>query len=84
MKKPIGNNILVKPDEMAAEHKGIFLPKLARKPNFKGTIIAVGHGTYLSPMAFKPGDYILYDSATPIDEEHIITSQKNILGTFIK
>lgn len=82
--KPIGNNILVKPDEMAAEHKGIFLPKLARKPNFKGTIISTGKGIYKSPMEFKEGDYILYDSATPVSEDLVIISQKNILGTFVK
>ena len=80
---PIGNNIVVKPDEMAAEHKGIFLPKLARKPNFKGTIVSVGKGSYRSPMKYKVGDYIMYDSATPINDELVLTAQKNIIGKFI-
>lgn len=83
MKTPIGNNIIVKPDEMAAEHKGIFLPKLARKPNFKGTVVSVGKGSYQSPMMYQPGDYILYEAATPIDDELVLTAQKNIIGKFI-
>ena len=68
--KPFGNNILVKPDEMPTEHKGLFIPDSARKPNFKGTIVAVGQGLYNSPMKLKVGDYIMYDSATPRSEEH--------------
>lgn len=77
--KPFGNNILVKPDEMPTQHKGLFIPDSARKPNFKGTVVAVGQGLYNSPMKLKVGDYIMYDSATPV-QDHIITSQKNILG----
>ena len=79
--KPFGNYVIVKPDEMPTQHKSIFIPESARKPNFKGTIISIGNGLHNSPMKFKVGDYILYDSATPVGD-NILVSQKQIFGVF--
>jgi len=82
-KRPIVNQIFIKPDEMPTELKGLYIPDSARKPNFKGIVTQVGKGSYNTPMKINVGDYVLYESATPIDENTVVTSQHNVFGKFI-
>lgn len=82
--KPIVNQIFIQPDEMPTEIKGLYIPDSARKPNFKGIVTKVGKGSPTSPMKINVGDYVLYESATPISETLVVTSQHNIFGKFVK
>ena len=81
--KPVLNQIFITPDDPIIETKGIYIPQSARKPNFKGTITSVGNGTHSTPMKYKVGDRIIYESATPISETLVVTSQHNVFGKLI-
>lgn len=90
--KPLGDRVLVKAIEKVEERKGgIIIPDTAKEKPQEGEVIAVGPGKRddsgkLIPMDVKVGDKILYGkySGTEVkfdDEEYLIMSQDDILGT---
>lgn len=90
--RPLGDRVLVKPDEKAGEKKlasGIIIPASADKDRlFTGTVIAVGPGKMSDagerlPVEVKPGDEILFkkpwDEPLKIDgEEYFVLSESDI------
>jgi chaperonin GroES len=88
---PLGDRVLVKPlerDEITSS--GIVLPDTAKEKPQEGTVVAVGSGRVLDDgtkvaMEVKKGDKVLYGkyAGTEIkigDEEHLILSERDILG----
>lgn len=64
--KPVGDRIIVKPDEASDKIGSLYLPESAqRRPN-EGTVVAVGDGRYSEfsqtyiPISVKVGDKIFY------------------------
>lgn len=71
--RPIGDQVLVKPDSPAETYKSlIYIPQSAQKhDNYlrTGTVVAVGLGDMLpggarGPMQSKVGDRVIYDQAS--------------------
>ena len=91
--KPLGDRILVKPDEVEDEKSpgGIIIPDTARKEKpERGEVIAIGPGkrgddNELIPVDVKVGDTVVfskygYDEIKIDDEEYYIISESNILA----
>ena len=91
--KPLGDRLLVKPDEKGREKKlpsGIIIPESADKEKpAQGVVIAAGNGKYddgkLTPMTVKVGDTILfskygYDEIKIDGEEYFILAESNVLA----
>jgi chaperonin GroES len=88
---PLGDRVLVKPLEREeVTSSGIVLPDTAKEKPQEGTVVAVGSGRVLEDgtkvaMEVKAGDKVLYGkyAGTEIkigDEEHLILSERDILG----
>lgn len=64
--KPLGNNLLVEPDEPLTVSKGgIIIPDNAQAKPLKGLVLAAGDGRQnnagdIVPMRVKVGDRVLY------------------------
>jgi chaperonin GroES len=65
--KPLGDKVLVKPDETSEEKTtgGIIIPDTAKEKPQKGEVVAVGPGRQdeagkVIPMNVKAGDKVLY------------------------
>lgn len=90
--KPIGDRVLVKPDEKGGEKKlasGIIVPESADKDKLMtGTVIAVGPGKHADdgkriPMEVKVGDDIVFkkpwDEPLKLDgEEYFVLTESEI------
>lgn len=88
---PLGDRVLVKPEEAKEVKKGgIIIPDTAKEKPQEGEIIAVGKGKLsddgkVIPMNVKKGDKVLYGkySGTEVkidDISYLIMSQEDILG----
>ena len=88
--RPLGDKVLVKPSEEAAEKIGsIYVPDSAKEKPQEAEVIAVGTGKWENdkkvPLDVKVGDKILYGkySGTEIkidNEEYLILKESDILG----
>lgn len=90
--KPLGSRVLVKRSRAQTSKGGILLPDTAQEKPKQGVVVAVGPGECndegkIEPMEIKVGDWVLFSSysGTEVkdlqgDEEHLILSQKDILG----
>jgi chaperonin GroES len=91
MIKPLGDRVLVKPDE-AKEIKrgGIIIPDTAKEKPQEGEIVAVGKGKVgddgkVIPLEVKKGDKVLFGkySGTEVkidDKPYLIMHQDDLLG----
>ena len=89
--KPLGDRVLVKPEEEEEQIKGgIIIPDTAKEKPQRGKVVAVGDGKVddcgnkITPSV-KSGDVILYGkySGTEVqldDTEHLIMSEGDILA----
>ena len=91
--RPLGDRVLVKPDEEAAEKVGsLYIPDTAKERPQRGEVIAVGPGRKtdkgdLIEMNVKAGDKVLYSKygGTEIEiegEDYLIMSASDILGVY--
>lgn len=93
--KPAGDRVLVKPEDQDVEKtaSGIYIPDTAKKEKPEtGTVVAIGPGKRaedgkVHPVSFKVGDKVMFssymsDKVTIGDEEYLVISEANILGTF--
>ena len=91
--QPLGDRILVKPEDAADEKSpsGIIIPDTARKEKpERGEVVAVGEGKRnekgdVLPMRVKVGDTVVfskygYDEVKIEDEEYYIVTESNILA----
>ena len=91
--QPIGDRILVKPEDAGDEKSpsGIIIPDSAKKEKpEQGKVVAVGPGkrgddNEVIPVSVKVGDTVIfskygYDEVTIDDEEYYIVSESNILA----
>jgi chaperonin GroES len=54
--RPIRSQVLIRPLESdGVSAGGIFVPESYKEPSNKGEVVAVGNGTKVHPMKFKPG-----------------------------
>jgi chaperonin GroES len=91
MIRPLGDKILVKPQEPKEVKKGgIIIPDTAKEKPQEGEVIAVGKGKTaddgkIIALDVKKGDKVLFGkySGTEIkieDEQYLIMTQDDILG----
>ena len=91
MIKPLGDHILVKPEETTEAKKGgIIIPDTAKEKPQEGVVIAVGSGKRtedgeVQPLEVKKGDKILFSkyggTEIKIDgEDHLIMREDDVLG----
>jgi chaperonin GroES len=89
--KPLGDRVLVKPEEEEEQVKGgIIIPDTAKEKPQRGKVVAVGEGKVDDSgkriaLSVKPGDLVLYGKygGTEVqldDEEHLIMSEGDILA----
>ncbi|MDI6759053.1 MAG: co-chaperone GroES [Candidatus Omnitrophota bacterium] len=90
--QPLGDRVVVKPQEAEAKTKGgILLPDTAKEKPQEGTIVAVGKGKVLengnvASLEVKAGDKILYgkysgnEITTTEGEELLIMREEDILA----
>jgi chaperonin GroES len=89
--KPLGDRVLVKPEEEAEQVKGgIIIPDTAKEKPQRGKVVAVGEGKTDDngkriAMSVKPGNIVLYGkyAGTEVrldDEEHLILPEGDILA----
>ncbi len=69
---PLGNRILIKPDEPEGITKsGLIIPDIAKKPTGTGVVVAMGPGMLRSNGErwvmpdIKPGDRVIFDARNP-------------------
>ncbi len=77
--KPIGERIIIKPQEIETKtSSGIFIPESAKEKQNTGEVIAVGK---LEDNEIKVGDNILYSknagTEISLNEEKLIILEKN-------
>lgn len=90
---PLGDRVLVKPEDVADEKtaSGLIIPDTAHKEKpERGEVIAVGEGKRtdkgeVMPMRVKVGDTVVfskygYDEIKLDDEEYYIVQESNILA----
>lgn len=89
--KPLGDRVLVRPQEEEEQVKGgIIIPDTAKEKPQRGEIVAVGDGKLddsgnrIAPSV-SSGDIVLYGkySGTEVrldDEDHLIMSESDILA----
>jgi len=71
--EPVGDRLLVRPDEAANVTKGgLFLPDQAREKPAQGTVVAVGAGRKLEngsvvPMCIQEGDSVIFSKYAGTD-----------------
>ncbi len=88
--KPIGDRVVVKPQEAEeTTAAGLYIPNSAKEKPQRGTVIAVGPGRTENgakiDMTVQDGDAILYGkyAGTEIeldDEDYLIMRESDILG----
>ncbi len=91
--RPLGDRVLVKPEEIEDEKSpsGIIIPDTAQKEKpERGEVVAVGPGKKtdkgeLIPISVKVGDTVVfskygYDEVTINDEEYYMVQESNILA----
>jgi chaperonin GroES len=89
--RPLGDHILVKPEEQAEIKKGgIIIPDTAKEKPQEGVVIAVGSGKRgddgkVQPLEVKKGNKVLFSKygGTEIkidDENHLIMREDDVLG----
>ena len=89
--KPLGDRVLVKPEEEEEQIKGgIIIPDTAKEKPQRGKIVAVGDGKTDDSgkkvkLSVKKGDHVLYGkySGTEVrldDEDYLIMPEGDILG----
>ena len=89
--KPLGDRLLVKPNESEEKTKsGIVLPDSAKEKPQEGSVIATGDGARDEdgkkiPMEVKKGDVVLYSkyagTEVKIDGiEHLIIKENDVLA----
>jgi chaperonin GroES len=89
--RPLGDHILVKPEEQAEIKKGgIIIPDTAKEKPQEGIVIAAGSGKRgddgkVQPLEVKKGDKVLFSKygGTEIkidDENHLIMREDDVLG----
>jgi len=89
--KPLGDRVLVKPEDEAEQVKGgIIIPDTAKEKPQRGKVVAVGDGKTDDSgrkiaMTVKTGNMVLYGkySGTEVrldDEDHLITAEGDILA----
>jgi len=82
--KPIGDRLLVKPNEGEAKTKGgIFIPQTAQEKTTEGTVIAVGDDKDVIKVKVK--DHVIYDkyagTEIKIDgKDHLIIKMDDVLA----
>jgi chaperonin GroES len=82
--KPIGDRILVKPDQGEAKTKGgIFIPQTAQQKTTEGMVIAVGDDKDV--IKVKAKDHVIYDkyagTEIKIDgKDHLIIKMDDVLA----
>ncbi len=89
--KPLGDRVLVRPQEEEEQVKGgIIIPDTAKEKPQRGEVVAVGDGkvddsgSRIAPSV-SSGDVVLYGkySGTEVrldDEDHLIMSESDILA----
>jgi chaperonin GroES len=91
--KPLGDRVLVKPDQVEQKSKGglILNDSISRGQKIEGEVVAVGTGLFsqtgnVIPMSVKVGDKVLYskDEATNKiklnDTELLIFREHELIG----
>ena len=84
--KPLGDRVLVEPQEAEVKTSGgILIPDSAQEKPQRGKVIAVGSGTKEVEMEVKAGDMVLYGkySGTELQVEgkdYMIMRQSDILA----
>lgn len=88
--KPLGNKVVVKPQESEEKTKGgIVLPDTAKEKPQEGKVVAIGSGRYISgkkvPLEVKVGDVVLFKKYGPDEikingEEYYILEEEDILA----
>lgn len=84
--QPLGNRILVLPDEAMDKSKGgILLPDGAKEKPQRGRVVAVGLGTVDDPMKVEVGQSVLYAKYTGNeividDKKHLIMEDTEVLA----
>ena len=90
---PLGDRVVVKADEEAAEKVGsLYVPDTAKEKPQRGEVVAIGPGRKtdkgdLVEMNLKVGDEVLYSKygGTELEldgEDYLIMSESDILGIF--
>jgi len=90
---PLGDRVLVKPEEATSEKSaaGLYIPETAKKEKPEtGTVVAVGPGKRMDdgkviPLSVKVGDTVMfskygYDEVKIEDEEYYIVGEGSILA----
>jgi chaperonin GroES len=88
--EPLADRVVVKPAEAESQRpSGIYVAETAKEKPQKGTVLAVGPGTWengqVEPMNVNVGDTVLFAkyAGTEIrigDEDVLILSQKDVLA----
>lgn len=88
--KPLGNRIVVKPQEAKATKGGILLPETAQEKKRQGTVVAVGPGKtdekgHHQALELKVGDEVLYapyggTEYKADDTNYLILSEEDVLA----
>jgi chaperonin GroES len=89
--KPLGDRVLVRPQEEEEQVKGgIIIPDTAKEKPQRGEVVAVGDGKLDDSgnriaLSVSSGDVVLYGkySGTEVrldDEDHLIMSESDILA----
>lgn len=89
--KPLGDRVLVKPEDEEEQVKGgIIIPDTAKEKPQRGKVVAVGDGKTDDSgkkisLSVKPGNVVLYGkySGTEVrlnDEDHLIMPEGDILA----
>lgn len=88
--KPLGNRIVVKPQEAKTMKGGILLPETAQEKKRQGTVVAVGPGKVdekgqSQAMELRVGDEVLYSpyggtEYKTDDTNYLILSEEDVLA----
>jgi len=89
--KPLGDHILVKPEESTETKKGgIIIPDTAKEKIQEGIVIAVGSGKRtedgkVQPLEVKKGDKIIFSKYGGTEQkingkDHLIMREDDVLG----
>ena len=90
MINPVGNNVLIKPDETKTKTSGgLYIPNKYQEKTYRGTVIAVGPGEVLEDgkrkkMTVKEGDDVLYSQKAGTElviggDSYLLLQEYNIL-----
>ncbi len=69
--KPLADTVLIAPlDAETKTASGIYIPDSAKEKPQKGTVMAVGPGTFENPITVKVGDQVLYGKYSGTELNH--------------